>query len=239
MSTKNEEIIQKSVNNSSYASRIEEIMNYLGKNQTQFSKDTELSASRLNNILKGRNKPDSAFLSNLIQKYRFVNPTWLMIGEGEMIKSKSNQLIENDDNSIWTSYNTKPIPLVSVRAVGGFSSESFSIEEEEVREYYVIPKFKYKKIDFMIEVTGSSMLPRYASGDIVACSIIKENSFIQWNNVYVIATKEQGIILKRINPSTNKDYIKVVADNPEYPPFEIPMNEITGLALVEGGVTVE
>jgi phage repressor protein C with HTH and peptisase S24 domain len=91
----------------------------------------------------------------------------------------------------------------------------------------------------MIEVAGDSMRPRYKSGDIVACQIIKNQSFLQWNRVHVIATREQGIILKRIGVSDKKKHLSVIADNPEFPSFDIPMAEITGMALVVGGVVQE
>lgn len=160
-----------------------------------------------------------------------------------LIIDEPNELIETETKESSIKYHTKnnstQIPLVNVKAVGGFGSDSFSINEKDIKEYYVIPKFKYHKIDFMIEVTGDSMRPRYKSGDIVACRIIKNYNFLQWNRVHVIATREQGIILKRISTSQKKNHIHVLADNPEFPPFEIPISEITGIALVAGGVTQE
>ena len=50
-----------------------------------------------------------------------------------------------------------PIPLVTRKAAAGFGNGDFSIEEADVKEYYVIPKFKYCHVDFMIEVSGLSM----------------------------------------------------------------------------------
>lgn len=160
-----------------------------------------------------------------------------------LISDESNGSIETEVKEMSSEYKTssiqKRIPLVNVKAVGGFGNDSFSISEKDIEEYYVIPRFKYQKIDFMIQVTGDSMRPRYKSGDIVACKIIKNYDFLQWNRVHVIATREQGIILKRISFSQKKNHISVLADNPEFPPFDIPMSEITGIALVAGGVIQE
>lgn len=164
--------------------------------------------------------------------------TVLGVSLASLIAEDSSQN-ENSGKALKLNSLGNPIPLVNVTAVGGFGNDSFSITDADIKEYYVIPKFKYSKIDFMIEVRGVSMAPRYNGGDIVACQIVKNSAFIQWNKIHVIATREQGIILKRIKSSKRKGYITVVADNPDYPPFEIPLNEITGLALVEGGVTIE
>lgn len=132
-----------------------------------------------------------------------------------------------------------PIPLVTQTAAAGFGNENFSIEESDVKEYYVIPKFKYSKVDFMIEVSGLSMYPHFNSGDVIACSILRNTQFIQWNKCHVIATREQGILVKRLMPGDDMQHLRAVSDNKEYPPFDIPVDEITGIALVVGSVSLE
>lgn len=133
----------------------------------------------------------------------------------------------------------KPIPLVTEMAAAGFGNEHFSITEKDVKEYYVIPKFRFCRVDFMIEVSGLSMYPHFNPGDIIACTILNDRKFIQWNKCHVIATREQGILVKRLMPSNNKDSLMAVSDNKEYPPFDIPIEDITGLALVVGSVSLE
>lgn len=132
-----------------------------------------------------------------------------------------------------------PIPLVTQRAVAGFGNADFSIAEDDVKEYYVIPKFKYCHVDFMIEVSGLSMYPHFNSGDVIACSILRNTGFIQWNKCHVIATREQGILIKRLMPGEDKKHLRAISDNKEYPPFEIPVDEITGIAIVVGSVGLE
>lgn len=131
------------------------------------------------------------------------------------------------------------IPLVSIHAIGGFGNSRFAIQEKDVKAYYVVPKFQGCKVDFMIEVAGSSMYPKYNSGDVVACTIIRERHFIQWNKVHVIGTKEQGILIKRLKKGAKSNYITAISDNKDYDPFDIPENEITGIALVIGVIRLE
>ena len=131
------------------------------------------------------------------------------------------------------------IPFVSINAIGGFGNAEFSIAEQDVKDYYVIPKFKDRKIDFMIEVFGSSMYPKYSSGDVVACRTINESSFIQWNKVHIIATEDQGILIKRLKKSKSEDCLLAVSDNKDYEPFDIPLSEINGIAIVVGVIRLE
>lgn len=129
--------------------------------------------------------------------------------------------------------------MVDILAIGGFGSGEFSVADQDVKDYYVIPKFKSRKIDFMIEVCGSSMYPKYNSGDVVACRIIRESNFIQWNKVHIVATIEQGVLIKRLKKSIVKGCLLVVSDNKDYEPFDIPEKEITGIAIVVGVVRLE
>lgn len=131
------------------------------------------------------------------------------------------------------------IPLVSVEAVAGFGNASFAVGEADVKEYYVVPKFKGQGVDFMIEICGTSMAPTYNSGDIVACRIIRESRFIQWNKAHILATAEQGILCKRIRRGCDTRHLLAVSDNENYEPFEVPEDEVLGMALVVGAIKSE
>ena len=169
----------------------------------------------------------------IITKCNNIDANWLLTGEGEMLKSENTKTETSKEESV------KGIPLVNATAIGGYGNNVFSFEERDVKDYDVIPKFKHKQVDFMIEVEGSSMYPKYNSGDVVACRIIKERNFIQWNKTHVIATREQGIIIKRIKPSDAPNSLLMVSDNESYDPFNVPEEEIEGLAIVVGVIRLE
>ena len=208
---------------------LNEIKLYLGfERDTDFAEFLGIKQNTLSNW-KARNSIDYDLI---ISKCEEINANWLLTGQGPMLKSISVEEI-----------STKPmadaLPLVMPTAIGGYGNSAFNFTDRDVKEYYVIPKFKHKQVDFMIEVEGSSMYPKYNSGDVVACRIIKDSKFIQWNKAHVVATREQGIIIKRIKPSDNKDTLLMVSDNQSYDPFEVPKEEIEGLAIVVGVVKLE
>jgi repressor LexA len=176
-------------------------------------------------------------LELIIENFPNLDIEWLLTGNGSIIKSEKQQEISAVNESR-AEYGIK-IPLVTTKAVGGFGNNTFAIADRDVKEYYVIPKFKHKKVDFMIEVEGSSMYPKYNSGDVVACTIISEDSFIQWNKTHVVATRGQGIIIKRIKKGAEEKNLCMISDNKAYDPFEVPKDEITGIALVVGVIRLE
>nr|DAN35543.1 MAG TPA: hypothetical protein [Caudoviricetes sp.] len=246
--------------------RIKEFMEYKSLNSLTLSKELGYKSSeKLSRLFRdGNAKPSYDIIYDITNIFE-INAEWLITGRGNMLREKEEQKptisspsvnMDNASPTIppigkmpdtpeaipfaeATRNGLAPIPLVTQKAAAGFGSADFTIQKEDVKDYYVIPKFKHCHVDFMIEVTGLSMYPHYNSGDVIACSIIHNSQFIQWNKCHVIATTEQGILIKRLMPGDEKGYLKAVSDNKDYPPFDIPVNEITGIALVVGFVGLE
>lgn len=216
--------------------RFEKIINDLySGNKRSFSLAIGVSPTVIENVVgTRRGNPSFEVLQKVVFANENINIDWLLTGNGSMLRS--DQVPEKAikvDNPSSESY-----PLIDLAAAAGFGTTNFAIEKRDVKDYYVIPKFRDLKIDFMIEVSGSSMYPRINSGDVIACCIIKDSKFIQWNKAHVISTTEQGLLVKRIREN-DETSILAVSDNPDYPPFKIPFNEITGIALVVGIVRIE
>lgn len=158
-----------------------------------------------------------------------ISTEWLLTGKGSMEKSEPVQE---------QTPNEKGIPLIPIEAMAGFGTGS-----EQVMHYdshlYVVPEFDELKVDFMIRVKGSSMQPKYNSGDLVACKRLALNDlFFQWNKVYVLDT-DQGALVKRIKKGTNQDHILIVSDNENYDSFELHLKKIYSVAIVVGVIRFE
>lgn len=224
--------------------RLQSIIDSLYKgNKRAFAISIGVSPTVIENVVGTRKGKPSYDVLEKICVNANVSSDWLLMGKGDMLKNDilpiSNNVVDAMPLNIKSANMGKPIPLVHQFAVAGFGNSDFSIAEQDVKEYYVIPKFKYCKVDFMIEVHGSSMYPKYNAGDVIACTILRESKFIQWNKCHVIATQEQGILVKRIKKAPDPNQILAVSDNKDYDPFPIPVDEITGMALVVGVVRIE
>lgn len=232
--------------NTEISERISKLLDFLGVNANEFAKKLGYDRSQtVYDVLNGKSAPSFDFFNRLlISEYSVkINVRWLLTGKGD-IKPGNQDTSEIGRSEVLNK--PKGFPLVTQTAIGGFGSSSFSIQEQDVKAYYVIPKFHHKQIDFMIEVEGSSMYPKYNSGDVVACRIIKkdgfhkkDDGFIQWNKAHVVGTLEQGIIIKRIKKGSSENTLMMVSDNKNYDPFEVPKDEITGMALVVGVIRLE
>lgn len=247
--------------------RIKNFIDYKGIPISTFEKSIGMSNASFGKQLKKGGAIGTDKLENILKIYPEISPLWLLTGKGEMLRwavsDVSNQYRDQHDYGDAPSsstpnprkYDADPnksfehlinpstepngIPLVSVQAVGGFAGKDFSIQERDIEAYYVIPKFRNLNVDFLIEVVGDSMMPRIFPGDIVACSIIRNPQFIQWNKTYLISSEEQGMIVKRLKKSNEQDCYLAVSDNLEYDPFDIPKSDIRGIARVVGVIHAE
>ena len=173
---------------------------------------------------------NSDTLDIILSAYPDISAEWLLSGKGNMIIDNRSIAIQSNDSVVG-------IPLVSNDAAAGFGSSTFAISNQDIQALYQVPDFN--DIDFMIRVKGNSMYPKYSSGDVIACRILRNSQFIEWNKPHLISTTEHGLIVKRLRKSKTENCITAISDNKEYDPFDIPMNEVTGIAIIIGVIRLE
>ena len=132
------------------------------------------------------------------------------------------------------------LPLIPLDAVAGLPGDDNDGVLFDSCERYTIPEFSAKGAQYLIRVSGTSMLPKYNNGDILACRKIDEITFFQWGKVYVMDTR-QGMLVKNVLPDkSNPDNVLCVSENKsEFPPFSLPKEEIRSLSIVVGVIGVE
>lgn len=212
--------------------RLLEIVDYYAISVRKFEEECGLKRGNISNM-SDDSSIGSDKLSKIIDRYSNINIEWLLTGSGEMLKKISSSAVISASTK---EKDPQYINLYDVSASAGIGSFDEMISKEKVIGEYVIPDFR--NIDWMIYVKGSSMYPKYSSGDIIACRVLHESRFIQWGKVYVVATREQGILVKRLEEENGKA-ILAKSDNPDYNPFWIPKDEIQGIALVVGVIRME
>lgn len=218
--------------NTSFFARITQLIDYYKfKNVNDFAINGlgYASGEKINRLNRGKGKPSVDILLDITNKFVSINGDWLLTGKGEMLKSNTPVAIP--------THSKEGIPLIPVEAMAGFSTGDCQVCDHEV-DRYVIPHFKNLSIDFMIHVRGSSMQPKYNSGDVVACKKLNLDTFFQWNKVYVLDTS-QGPLIKRVKKSEQKECVLCVSDNKSYDPFDLPLKEVRALAIVLGVIRIE
>ena len=224
----------------------QDVLNRL-KEAYNIQKDTELAAllgvskSTLSNW-SSRNTIDYDKVFSLCEH---INIDWLLTGRGSMLKSETTPSMsdqdspkEDDDSpvALHTDNPKEGIPLIPINAMAGAMMGEQTVMDYEC-ERYVVPLFK--GAEFLIQVKGSSMYPKYSSGDVVACKRVPMTDlFFQWGKVYVLDTN-QGALIKRIKRGSDADHILIVSDNEAYEPFELPLRCVNNVAIVIGVIRLE
>jgi phage repressor protein C with HTH and peptisase S24 domain len=232
----------------------ERILHYLdlkGITPYRFCKDLGFSMGYLDK--KGAIGTDKYL--KIIEYYEDVDANWLLTGKGEvlkpnmqetkpfeMVKQRVNLLEETKNKEKLTLSLNEPnseygIPLIPIDAMAGFGSGGVQVMDYDTQKY-VVPEFTELNVDFMIRVKGSSMYPKYNSGDLVACKkLVLNDIFFQWNKVYVLDT-DQGALIKRIKKGSDH-HLLIVSDNPSYEPYELHLSKIHAIAIVLGVIRLE
>lgn len=206
----------------------QEVANYLG-----------ISRSYMSRIVSGDSPLQPDHLAKLVSNDKgwntefITDPLWADLEAGKKkLASLGANAVRQD-----AGQDAKRLPLIPFDAVAGPGDPVY--EDEKVEDYYTVSEFK--ESDFLIRVKGDSMTPKFTGGDLLACKKIdmRDVYFFQWGRCYVILTRSQGAMVKRIQPSEMEGWIKCVSDNERYAPFDVPMDDIVSVALVNGSISLE
>nr|WP_314783130.1 S24 family peptidase [uncultured Porphyromonas sp.] len=208
--------------------RVVKLLNSRKITAYRLSKETGITQSTLSRFL---NSPEGKVemhpeTMERIAKYFEVSSTWLLTGEGEMLRGNEAEGVvvagrkSEDEVSL--------VPLLPIAAQGGSLNDFVVSVKENDCERVVSP---IRGADFAMPVAGDSMAPEYPAGSQIFIKKINERAFIDWGKVYVLDTCN-GSVIKRVFPSDDTGKVKCVSINPEYPPFEVSYEDIYGMYRV-------
>ena len=201
--------------------RLIRFIEHKGLSKNKFEKLCGLSTRYVSNISKSI-QPET--IEKISLNFPELNTGWLLTGEGEMLK---------EDYAKGSA--EKGIPLIPNEAFAGYGV--FQYDDHPIVDFYQIREFR--NASFLLRVSGDSMSPKYHSGDLIACQKINEVTFWQWHRIYALSTKNQGILIKRVEKSDQPESVTCVSENPDYDAFDLKKEEIVSVALVLGGVVME
>lgn len=200
--------------------RLLDFVAYTGLSRRKFQERINVSNSYIQNISEGIG---ADVMNRISIQFPDLNTSWLLTGEGEMLKSSCDVVSQK-------SSNTRPrIPYDA--AAGTLTETVEGVAEYQCEQVPIIGVFP--RYDFTIRIVGRSMEPEYFAGDEVACLRVNEKRFLQWGRLHVLDTT-QGVVIKRIYD--NGDCIVCKSFNPEFPDFSIPKEDIRSYNLVVGSI---
>ncbi len=71
--------------------RIEKVKDTLGLTARQFAAEIHVQPGTISNMMAGRNNPSLEVMKRIMERYPTLNPEWLILGVGEMWRTKPGQ----------------------------------------------------------------------------------------------------------------------------------------------------
>lgn len=165
-------------------------------------------------------------VERLVQVFPQLNREWLLHGEGTMYRE---DLAEKGIDPYRLDRNLVPLIPTQV-AAGSFPMYAEGVLANDCQKVYS----PYKGTEMSIRVHGDSMEPEIKNGTLLFLKRINDKAFIPWGSPLVLDT-ENGSVCKLIFPSDKgDDYIEARSYNPNYPPFNIPMESVYGMYRILG-----
>lgn len=206
--------------------RIKEIERYTGLSTRALALEIGLKTPQtLYDIHKGKHGISKDVARAITAKYLNINPDWLLLDVGDMLKSGIEESKEQVDYLL--------VPMYNLDARGGFGGN----DEVDIAEY-VIDRIPFKNADpddICVPITGNSMAPTYGAGSIVLLHHVAQwSDFLELGQVYMIVLKDGRRLIKELRASQEDKKTKYlcVSHNPTFDPVELPKDLISRVFLV-------
>ena len=205
------------------------IAHYSNGKPTVFAKFLGVAPSTISSWLSR----DTYDYELLFAKCKDLDPSWLLTGEGEMLRSSFGEGSECKVCQQVTLDPTVGTPFYDVDFFGSFT-EIFNDQTVAPACYIIVPGFE--KATVWCNVTGHSMEPKISHGDIIAlheCTI----DDIQYGEIYAVVLytiRTIKIIRRGSSPDT---LLYVPINKPAYEDQEFPTSRILKVFEVVGSIS--
>ena len=154
----------------------------------------------------------------IIDNCRDINSSWLLTGEGEMLRTESEMPSLNQ--------RYEGAPYFNVDFIGGFD---LIVNDQTVSPDFYINYPPYNQPGVVwCNLTGHSMEPEISNGDIIALrEVTTPIQYLPAGEIYGIVTEEYRTV-KRIRLSQKEGFVRLIPSNKsdEFCEQEIPISMI-------------
>ncbi len=218
-----------------FVKRFREIREDLHFTQVEFAEKLGIKNTTAD-IERGRTKLSGEVIKELLKQFR-INPLWIY-GESNqkyLDLDKVNVMPkvitvdgEGNDNTL----------MVNQKAAAGYPQNIQETGWQKKLPAFNLPLPEYRNATYRgFQVEGNSMEPNLEAGEWVLGKAMDNISYINEGKIYVIITFDSVLVKKLYKIPNNSSEVRLVSINPEYPPFNLAVNEIQELWQVNSKLT--
>lgn len=217
--------------NQNVKDRLKSYIDYVGISVRQFERECGLCNAYVNSIRQSI-QPDT--LMKIVGRYPTLNISWLMTGEGTMLRTDATAGSVEEAEAKHTDKDIVMVPVLNLDARGGFADNTVVDTSEYITELIPFRTGVARQGDFVIPMYGDSMYPRYPSGSrLLVRQIEGWREYLEFGACYVIELTDSRRIVKIIKKGSDKEHFLLVSVNPDFEAQEIPLNIINNVFLVK------
>ena len=197
-----------------------------GWTQEKFSNKIGIKRSLVGAYEEGRSDPR---LNNLLKICEIFGISLDNILKNDVSNLSEDDYLKSQDQKVKVlsitvdKFGEENIELINQRASAGYLNSYSDFEFIENLPKFQLPFLHFSGTHRAFEIKGDSMLP-LTSGSIVIGKYVDNIDFLKDGKTYILLTKEDGIVYKRIEVLDNS--LKLISDNKSYEPYVISNNNI-------------
>jgi phage repressor protein C with HTH and peptisase S24 domain len=152
------------------------------------------------------------------------------------VKEEAPPHADSDTNLPTANTYKKGVPYYDVDFMGGFD---LVFNDQAIQPSFYIDFLPFNDCDCWINVSGKSMGPLIAHGDIVGLKIVDNwKRFLLEGEIYAVITDNGFRTIKMLGAGPDKDHYTLIPYNKseEYKPQVIPKDVITNIFRVKGNI---
>ena len=202
----------------------------LGLTQEQFAEKIEIKRSLVGAYEEGRADPRLGNLMRMADVFGtsvdiLISKDVSKLSDGELNVSKFKR--GKEVLAITVDANDREnIELVPQRAAAGYLNGYSDSEYIQELPKFQLPMLPANATYRAFEITGDSMLP-ILPGTIIIGEYIDDVRDIKNGKTYVLVTKSEGIVYKRVfNYINDNGKLFLVSDNRQYSPYQIDVDDV-------------
>ena len=218
-----------------------------GVTQSAIAEELGVSKAYVNSLMNGKKAFGKAQAAKWGDLYG-LSPSWLLTGEGEMLKDGAPATQPAPENSarplVSSDRDWVDIPLVPHRAqAGALSGFGDPCWEEDKQTMPVLIDKRLKGDYLLFEVSGDSMddgsSTAFLDGDILLCRVLPKSDWQfgikkRGETYCVVATDAEGIVLKEVvNHDKANNEITCHSLNSQYKDYSVKLDDVQGIFYVE------
>jgi len=203
-----------------------------GYNGYKISKQVEgITQAKLTHLKTNRNSVSNKMINSLISFFPDVNKTWLLTGEGEMLKGAKvlSDPAEGYKKELQTAI---AYYFPNLDASAGLS---FGTNNEEYEKIPIQIPFWGKGLYF-INVFGDSMYPKFQSGQIIGIKLV-EYKYLNFGYTFVVVFKNGDTYLKYVRKGKDENHVILDNENKSYEAREFHVDQIQAFYIVKGVIS--